>query len=456
MIGKTALGKYRLRRSLGRGSNGEVFLADCLHDPPRRVVVKRVHDHVTRNERFRQLFAAEVESMARFSHPYAVQFLEASIDDPLGPCLVMEYVAGITLERVLEIERVLDLGRVCRLTAYLCHALQAAHDSGIIHRDLKPSNLMVTDPGGPTESLKVMDFGFAGFVARPHIQLAELTGHGPIYAMGTPEYVSPEMIRGDPVDARSDLYSLGVIVYEMLAGRLPFDYREQDRLLKAHVRESPPRLAQVGAGMVPPAVEAVVLMALSKYPNERQQSAREFLDMLGQAVGEDLWEAARPVGWEPEPAFAEECDDPPPEVSGPSGGRDGDPYRVIYQFETFMPERLAAAKLRGFVEDVGGQVLASEPGLVRLRVGVPPGYKESDPTESGLLSWLRALRRPHVPRGEEPVELRLHLQKPEPNQARLAVLVELAPLRDYPPADPRRWHDRCERIYGVLRSYLGT
>ena len=100
MLGKTALGKYRIVRSLGRGSNAEVFLADPIRQGP-PVVVKRIHDHIVEHPKFRLLFDAEVRSMANFCHPYAVEFLEAAIDDPIGPCLVMEYVPGITLEALL-------------------------------------------------------------------------------------------------------------------------------------------------------------------------------------------------------------------------------------------------------------------------------------------------------------------------------------------------------------------
>ncbi|HJZ57007.1 MAG TPA: serine/threonine-protein kinase, partial [Gemmataceae bacterium] len=194
MLGSTVLGKYRLLHPLGSGSNGEVYLAEPLRYPNYRVVVKRILDHVVAHPRFRQLFEAEVRSMANFSHPYAVRFLEASLDDPIGPCLVMEYVPGMTLEALLRRHRRLMPDRIGRLLGYFCHALQAAHDAGIIHRDLKPANLMVVKTDTPEESLKVMDFGFAGFAAKPHLQMAELTGEGPIQAIGTPAYVSPEMI----------------------------------------------------------------------------------------------------------------------------------------------------------------------------------------------------------------------------------------------------------------------
>src|SRR5579872_1382307 len=115
MLGKTALGKYRILRPLGQGSNAEVFLAEPINEPSARVVVKRIHDHIIEHPKFRQLYEAETRSMAKFSHPYAVQFLEASIDDPIGPCLVMEYVPGVTLETMTTRHRSLDAERVGRL-----------------------------------------------------------------------------------------------------------------------------------------------------------------------------------------------------------------------------------------------------------------------------------------------------------------------------------------------------
>jgi serine/threonine protein kinase len=450
MLGKIALGKYRLLQSLGKGSNAEVFLAEPIHNPTFPVVVKRIHDHVTQHEKFQQLFQAEVRSMGRFSHPYAVQFLEASINDPIGPCLVMEYVPGVTLEDLLSRRRALDLDRVGRLLGYFCHALGAAHQAGIIHRDLKPANLMVLHAGTTEESLKVMDFGFAGFAAKPHIQLAELTGHGPIYAIGTPGYVSPEMIRGDSVDSRSDLYSVGVILYELLSGCLPFNQDTMEKLLEAHVRKPPPRFSKVGANHIPPAVEAVVNLALSKYPNERPQTAQELVEMYGKALGVNYWELTAPPGWDALPTAAELT---PPARSALK--LPPDPYRITREFEAFMPERLAAAKLRGFVEDLGGEVLASEPGLIRLRIGTPAGYKQTS-GGSGLFGWFRNISKPGVQRGQEPIEMDLYMDKPNPSVPRLSVLVTFRPLKDFPPRNLRDWQDRCDKVNYMLRQYLGT
>jgi serine/threonine protein kinase len=296
-----------------------------------------------------------------------------------------------------------------------------------------------------------MDFGFAGFDTKPHIQLAELTGHGPIFAMGTPGYVSPEMIRGDRVDGRSDIYSVGVILFELLTGRLPFNFDSQEKLLEAHIRNSPPRFDKIGAKHIPPAIEGVVNLALSKYPNERPQSAGELVRLYGKAMSADCWEATKPEDWDSLPT-AVECT--PPARSGLK--LPDDPFRITHEFEAFMPERLAAAKLRGFVDDMGGQVLASEPGLIRLRIGVPHGYRESNGEENGIFGWFRNIGKPSVPRGQEPVELELYMEKPNPSVPRLSVTVAFRPLKDYPPLNANNWRDRCDMLNSMLRRYLGA
>ena len=447
MLGTLALGKYRLLRPLGAGNNAAVFLAEPAACPSERVVVKRVHPHVAAHPTFRRMFAAEVRSLAELSHPYLVGLVDASASDPGGPCLVLEFVPGITLETLLQHDRCLEPGRAAQLLGCLCHGLQAAHAAGVVHRDLKPANLMVTAAGSPAEAVKVMDFGFAGFAARPHLQLAELTGRGPVWAIGTPEYVSPEMVRGDTVDTRSDLYAVGVMLFELLTGRLPFAYPDQDRLLAAHLNESPPRFAAVGCGYVPADAEEVVRLALAKFPNERPQTARELCEAFGRAVGQpDLWDWAAPEGWE-EP-------DPGPVEVPPDDGP-ADPFRVADAFEVATPERLAAVKIRGFLDDTGGAVVASEPGLVVLRLGLPDGVTPPPAGGSGILGWLAAKRRPAVAPGREPVEVELRMEKPAPAVARLRVTVTCRPVAGYPPAHLDRWQARCDKIHVLLRQYLG-
>ena len=121
-----------------------------------------------------------------------------------------------------------------------------------------------------------------------------------------------------------------------------------------------------------------------------------------------------------------------------------------------MPERMAAAKLRGFIEDVNGVVLASEPGVIRMRVGVPPGYKEPPPGGSAVLGWLSSVRKPAVSRGQEPIELELQMEKRDPSQPRLSVVVAFRPLKDYQPRDADLWETRCDKLHTMLRAYLGT
>lgn len=457
MVGKDALGKYRLLRPIGSGANAAVFLASPLNYPNQRVVVKRIHDHIAAHPKFRQLFEAEVRSMANFCHPYTVRLIDWSCDDPLGPCLVMEYVPGTTLEVVLARHRKMPLERVGRLLGYMCHALQAAHEAGIIHRDLKPANLMVVNAGQPNESLKVMDFGFASFAAQPHLQLADLTGQGPVYAIGTPGYVSPEMIRGDRVDGRSDLYSVGIILYEMVTGQMPFHRETQEGLLEAHVYELPPRFREIGCTDTPDGVESVVQLALSKYPIERQQTARDVAVGFGQALSEKFWEETTPAGWEPnnrDVVYRMPPQHTPPKIQS-------DPFGVVRDFEVAIPERLAAAKLRGFVEDFGGEVVASEPGLILMRLGVKerPQEKKPVPGSTGLFSWLGVRRQPAPaapPPGSEPVEVELHMEKPDPTLTNLKVSVECRPSREHPPHDLGNFRERCQTIHTMLRKYLGA
>src|SRR5207253_7819018 len=149
--------------------------------PDEYVVGKRVKEQLLQNPKFRKFFDSEVESMKRFDHPYVVKLLDATLRDPIGPCIILEYIQGYTLEAILHKYPRWYPERMARMVGQLCHALQAAHDAGIMHRDMKPANVMITGFNTPQETVKVMDFGFAGFTERAHIEIAELTGHGPVF-----------------------------------------------------------------------------------------------------------------------------------------------------------------------------------------------------------------------------------------------------------------------------------
>ncbi len=457
ILGKVFLGRYEAVRFLGEGSNAHVYLGRSVRDHSQLVVIKRIKDHVQLNPRFRQFFDGEVKSMSQFHHPYAVKLHAASLDDPLGACLVLDFIPGVTLEAVLARCGRLTEDRMARLIGPLLHALDAAQQAQVVHRDLKPANLMVTDFDTAGESVRVMDFGFAGFASKPHIQLAELTGHGAVFACGTPAYVSPEMVRGDAVDPRGDLYSVGVIMYEMLAGRLPFDAANTDDLLSAHLQKPPPRFNRIGCPEISAAVEGVVQVALSKYPSERHSGAREMARQLSRAVGFDVWEAtkphsgARPATDDDDIVVCTLADDTKVVPATKS-----DKFVLSDQFEAMLPERLAAAKLRGFIEDVNGLAIASEPGFIRVRLELPSGWKEPsappNASKSGLMNFFSSLRIPSVSRGKEPIEVDLQMEKIDAD--RVAVVVTFRPLQWYLPDNLDAWNARCEGYYSVLREYL--
>src|SRR5262249_16936535 len=177
--------------------------------------------------------------------------------------------------------------RAGRLLYQLCEVLQAAHGVGIVHRDLKPANLMIVDPDTPYELLKVMDFGLAKMLTPD--QYAKITQTHTEFAVGTPGYMCPEQARGDEMDGRGDLYSVGVILYELLAGRLPFAVRSTMDLLLAHVTEDPPPLTFESNDLeVPPAVEEVVRRCLAKNPEDRPRNARELAELYEAALASDL------------------------------------------------------------------------------------------------------------------------------------------------------------------------
>src|SRR4029079_11610076 len=222
MVGRVFMGRYEVQRLLGEGGMGRVYLARQL-DLGRQVVVKVMHDHIAADSIFRDRFRREMQLMAHFVHPYAVTLYDASLDDPQGPCIVMEYLRGITLDTLLARNGRLTPMRVDRLLGQLCEGLQPAHSQGIIHRDLKPANLMVVDPDTPYEIIKVMDFGLAKLIDHSSGigMMMHQSNTGIDFAVGTPGYISPEQVRGEEIDFRCDLYGVGVMLYELLTGRLP-------------------------------------------------------------------------------------------------------------------------------------------------------------------------------------------------------------------------------------------
>jgi eukaryotic-like serine/threonine-protein kinase len=433
-MGDIFMDRYASAEFLGRGSMGSVYRAHPLDEPGRDVVVKVMLPHIAAQPRFRQHFEREIQSMARLRHPYIVRLLDFSFDDPRGPCLVMEFIPDKTLEALLSTERRLSVGRTGLLLGVLCHALESAHLLGIIHRDLKPANLMVVNAGTLDESLRVMDFGLAHLSSKPHFTVERLAGASRTTAQGTPRYICPEQLRGDEVEARSDLYSVGVMLFEMLTGAMPFPHNDVDKLLCAHVHEKPLSFAQAGGHDIPAAVEQVVQHCLSKFAAERPGSARELAAFYSEAIGIDIWEAAHPENF----AESEEVNPEPQPVSEPERNA------IVHELGAWMPEPIAVVKLRGFLEEIGGKVVVSEPGLLRIRLGEP---ENAD----------RGQRHPFLDANGErafPIEIEMRMEKPDSKSNRLNLTVLFRPFTDPILLHVSDWRSRCENLYNDLQSYL--
>jgi serine/threonine-protein kinase len=440
MLGRIFLGRYEATRLLGEGGMGRVYLAHQI-DLGRQVVVKVMHDHLANDPKFCDRFQRETLLMARFQHPFAVTLYDASLNDPQGPCIVMEYIRGVTLDTLLQRNGRFTPARAGRLLGQLCEALQAAHTEGIVHRDLKPANLMVVDPDTPYEKIKVMDFGLAKLVQSSALKKVSETGQD--FAVGTPGYISPEQVRGEEMDHRGDLYSVGIILFELLSGRLPFAGRSSMDVLLAHATEEPPNFTDLGAGdWVPPAIEAVVRSCLAKRPEDRPPSARELAERFETALAHEEVVLENTVPEHPpEPATKPADRAVEPRELPPS-----DPRGVVRYLEAWMPERIAAYKLRGFVTDMGGEVIESVPGRIRVRLG-GRGSVYSPPGQ-GPLSWLGLGRRAGL------IDMELLLARANPNrESLLHITVTIRSPHGEGPLDPE-WRARCDQIYCDLRGYL--
>jgi eukaryotic-like serine/threonine-protein kinase len=427
MIGRIFLGRYETVRLLGEGGMGRVYLARQL-DLGRQVVIKVMHDHVSAEPKFREKFQRETLLMARFSHPYAVSLYDASLTD--GPCIVMEYIRGVNLETLLQKNGRLSPARVGRLIGQLCEVLQAAHDQGLIHRDLKPANLMIVDHDSPREKVKVMDFGLAKLM--DPAELTDYRSSSAEFAVGTPGYICPEQVRGDPVDHRGDLYSVGVMMYELLTGRLPFNGPSSMDLMLAHATEQAPRFGDLGLPVnIPESIEAAVFLCLEKNPDDRPQHARELCELYETALamdqsGMERRAVAAPTAAEPLALYAT------------------DPSALAFTMEAWMPESIAVIKLRGFGYDNDGQIVESVPGTVRMRIG-PNGGRARKGTSLGWLGFGRKL---------DPLHLELHLHQVDQRLGnRLLIQAVFRPTAASQLSDPA-WRERCTQAYIDLRSYL--
>ncbi|HUQ62809.1 MAG TPA: protein kinase [Acidimicrobiales bacterium] len=283
---RVLVGRYRIVRPIARGAMAEVWEA---HDETlgRAVAVKVLHSHLAQDESFLERFRREAIAAARLAHPNVVATYDTGTDGDVA-FIVMELVHGRTLRQVLSDEGPMSPRRVIDIGAQVADALNYAHRAGVIHRDVKPANILLCDDG----RAKVADFG----IAKAAIEAIEdATGAGPVPGgksptstsdltqsgaiVGTAKYLSPEQVNGEPVDGRSDVYALGVVLYEMVCGRAPYAGETDVAVALQHLSGTPLPPRQVRAG-IPRSLESVVLRAMAKSPANRYATAGQLQTAL--------------------------------------------------------------------------------------------------------------------------------------------------------------------------------
>jgi serine/threonine-protein kinase len=309
LVGTTVEGRFLIEELIGQGGMGEVYRARHLA-LDRAVVLKMLKRSLLEDPTLVGRFEREAKAASRLNHPNVIQVLDFGRTGREGTLyIVMEHVDGKDLRVVLRDEWPLAEERLCHMMAQVCAALSEAHAHNVIHRDLKPENIMVQERRGEPDFVKVLDFGIAKILdhegtgpillpnAEPQQRIAALTRHDVV--CGTPQYMAPEQATGAHLDARSDLYAVGVILYQMTTGHLPFDGPTSMEILTRHVNEPPvpPRERQPDAP-ISEAMEEMILRALEKDPARRPQNAEQFREEL---LAVPVRARARQIAAEPAP-----------------------------------------------------------------------------------------------------------------------------------------------------------
>jgi len=281
-LGRALDGRYVLRARLGEGGMGTVYEAENLLIG-RRVAIKVLSPDLARHPDALVRFRREARAAARVQHPNIVEILDMCQTDAGLPYIVMELLDGEDLLAVLSRETRLPAPRAMRIAVQVLRAVRALHRAGVLHRDLKPENVFLTRRGGRSDVVKLLDFGVAHLAVGADAASVRLTRSG--MCVGTPSYMSPELARGKrDVDVRTDVYSVGVVLYEMLSGRLPHPGDSYNEVLVAVASTAPPPLRKV-APWVAPEIAAVVDRAMARDPEARHASAGELLAALAPFVG---------------------------------------------------------------------------------------------------------------------------------------------------------------------------
>lgn len=294
LVGTVLENKYEILEKIGAGGMGAVYKArhQLMH---RQVAIKMVLAQLSANSMTLKRFTQEARATSQLNHPNILTVFDFGISPNNQPYLVMDFLEGVNFGRVLEETRQIPIARAIGIFLQVCAALGHAHQKGIVHRDLKPSNIMLIELDGQPDFVKVLDFGIAKVLSSVDGETDNLTRTGEVF--GSPLYMSPEQFRGKSMDARSDIYSLGCVMYRSLAGICPVTGKDVLECMYKHVNESiPPFSVTAPEAEIPERLEAIIMKALAKDPDERYASMNDLRADL-EMCAEEL--ALGPLG----PAF---------------------------------------------------------------------------------------------------------------------------------------------------------
>jgi eukaryotic-like serine/threonine-protein kinase len=291
LLGRVLDEKYRIDAEIGAGGMATVYRATRLHIGD-TVAIKVLHAELLRDPQFAERFRREAQTAARLKHPNVVAIYDFGVSSDGVIYFVMELVEGRSLRAIVREQGPMPAALAGKIVDQVCAALTEAHRQKIVHRDIKPANIVVeSSSDGPR--VKVLDFGIASLRDGAALGLTQLGD-----VLGTPAYMSPEQCLGEELDGRSDIYSVGVVLFEMLCGVVPFNSPTATAVVMQHVHQAPPPLRVLNVS-VTPAVEAVVLRALAKRREDRFESARELAGALSAAVHGAHVSSAPDIGVKP-------------------------------------------------------------------------------------------------------------------------------------------------------------
>ena len=294
LTGKVIAGHFQILSKIGEGGMSVVYKARHML-MNKEVALKMLHPHMIGREQSRERFRQEAQAVSQIDHPNVVRIFDFGISEDNRPYIVMDFLDGVSLADIIKASGPLELGRARKLFIQICDALSYAHNKGVIHRDLKPSNIIILEndrkknqanrdfrdtqdeikdpPDLSAEQAKIVDFGIAKLMPHEGTDAAALTQTGDVF--GSPLYMSPEQCKGEKLDGRSDIYSMGCLMYETLTGKPPINGANMLEILYRHMNEMPISMKLVcPENKVPQALEAIIFKALAKDPSDRQASMR--------------------------------------------------------------------------------------------------------------------------------------------------------------------------------------